>query len=67
MGVALGRVEEEVADPGAGYVLVFRGDVGEDDAGRYFRAYPPQRCFSEVFFAEVGEAEKPEDCFGNAG
>ena len=33
MGVAFGGVEDEIADPRAGDVEVFGGNVGEDDAG----------------------------------
>ena len=66
MGVAFGGVQEEVANSGARDMLVFRGYVCEDDAGCDFRADPAEGGFAEVFFTEVGEAEEPEDGFGDA-
>lgn len=65
MGVALWGVEEEVADAGASNVLAFLGDVCEDDAVGDFGAGPLGGCLLEVCFAEVGEAEEPEDGFGD--
>jgi hypothetical protein len=65
--IALGRVEEEVADAGAGDVLVLGGNVCEGDARGYFLASPVEGGGFEVRFAEVGEAEEPEDGFGDAG
>ena len=65
MRVALWCVEEEVADACAGDVLVFLGDVGKDYATCYFYAGPEEGRLLEVCFAEVGEAEQPEDGVGN--
>ena len=67
MGVAFGGVQEEVANSGAGDMLVFRGYVGEDDAGCHFGADPAEGGFAEVFFAKIWESEEPEDGFGDAG
>ena len=67
MRVALGSVEEEVADACARNVQVFGCHVGEDDAVRYVRSGPFASRLKEVLFAEIGEAEKPEDGFGQAG
>ena len=67
MGVAFGGVQEKVANSGAGDMLVLGGYVCEDDAGCDFGANPPERGFAEVFFAEVWEAEEPEDGFGDTG
>ena len=67
MGVAFGGVQEEVTNSGAGNMLVLRGYVCEDDAGCYFGANPAEGGFAEIFFAEVGEAEEPEDGFGDTG
>ena len=67
MGIAFGRVQEEITNSGAGDMLVFRGYVGEDDAGCHFGANPAEGGFAEVFFAEVWEPEEPEDGFGDAG
>ena len=66
MGVAFGGVQEEVANSGSRDMLVFRGYVCEDDAGCDFGADPAEGGFAEVFFTEVGEAEEPEDGFGDA-
>lgn len=66
MGVAFGGVEEEVADAGASDVLAFLGDVCEDDTVGDFGAGPLGGCLLEVCFAEVGEAEEPEDGFGDS-
>ena len=67
MGVTFGSVQEEVANSGAGDMLVFRGYVGEDDAGCDFGADPAEGGFAEVFFTEIWEAEEPKDGFGDAG
>ena len=67
MGVAFRGIEEEIADAGTGDVLVLGSYICEDDAGGDFGAYPAEGCFSEVFFAKIGEAEEPEDGFGDAG
>ncbi len=60
MGVALGGVEEQVADAGAGDVLLLGRDVGEDDARRDALAAPFARGAAEVRLAELGESEQPE-------
>lgn len=67
MGVAFRGVEEEIADTGTRNVLVFWGDVCEDDSRCDFGTYPAEGCFPEVFFTEVGESKKPEDGFRDAG
>lgn len=66
MGIAFGGVQEEIANSGAGDMLVFRGYVCEDDAGCHFSANPAESGFAEVLFAEVWESEEPEDGFGDA-
>ena len=60
MGVALGGVEEEVADAGAGDVLVLGGDIGEDEASGDAGPSPGVGRGPQVGFAEVGEAQQPE-------
>ena len=67
MSIAFGGVEDEIADPSAGDVEVFGGDVGEDDAGGDVLAGPEAGGVEEVVFAQVGEAEEPEDGVGDAG
>ena len=67
MGVALGSVEEEVADSGARNVLVLRCHVREYDAVRYLCRGPPAGRVEQVLLAWVREAEKPEDGVGKAG
>lgn len=64
--VALGRVEEEVADAGAGNVLVLLGYVGEEDAVRHCWPGPHPRCLFEIGFSEVGKAKQPQDCLRQA-
>ena len=67
VGVALGSVEDEVADAGARYVEVLGRDVGEDDAGSYFWRRPLPRGVQEVRLAEIWKAEEPEDGVWDAG
>lgn len=67
MGVTLGCVEEEVAYTGAGYVLLLWRYIGEEDSVSDFWAGPGVRNLLQVGLAEVGEAEEPEDGFGEAG
>ena len=67
MGVALGRVEHEVADARARDVQVLGRDVGEEDAGGDVRASPLARGREQVALAQVREAEEPEDALGDAG
>jgi hypothetical protein len=67
MGVAFGRVEEEVADARARDMLMFGGHIRKDDAGGDFLSRPLERCGFEVCLAEVGEAQKPEYCLRYAG
>jgi hypothetical protein len=62
--VALGGIEEEVADAGARDMLVLLRNVGEDDAVGDFRSRPHVGSLFEVGLAEVGEAEEPEDGVG---
>lgn len=67
MGVALRSIEEEVADAGAGDVLMFWSHIGEEDTGGDLGAGPVESGLAEVVFAEVGKAKEPEDGFGEAG
>jgi len=61
VGVALGRVEEEVAHPRPRNVLVLRCHVREEHARRHVRPRPELRRLLQVRFAQVREAQQPED------
>lgn len=63
MCVALGRVEEEIANTCTRDVLVLRSDIGEDDARSNFRPGPGKGGLLEMSFADIWKAEEPEDSF----
>jgi hypothetical protein len=62
--VTLWRIEEEVQYASARDVRALGRHVGEDDAGDDVGGCPEAREGEEVLFAQVGEAEEPEDGVG---
>ena len=67
MGIAFGGIKNEIADTSARDVEMLGRDIGEDDTGGDFRAGPFAGGGEKVGFAQVREAEEPEDGFGDAG
>ena len=56
MSVALGCVEEQIADTCPRNVLVLLSNVGKHDATGDFCACPHESCLLEVRLAKVGES-----------
>jgi hypothetical protein len=61
MRITFGGIEEQIQHGGARDVGALGRNVGEEDAGDDFGGGPGARKGEEVLFAEVGEAEEPED------
>lgn len=51
MRIALWRVEEQIAHPRAGNMLLFWCHIGKDDTARYGLAGPGFSCTSEIVLA----------------
>jgi hypothetical protein len=58
--IAFWGVEEEVADPGAGDVLVLGRDIGEDDARCDGGGGPLLSGLAQVGLSEFRKAKEPE-------
>jgi hypothetical protein len=67
MRITLWRVEEEIYYASPSDVSTFGSDVGEDDSRSDGSGCPGACEGEEVLFAEVGEAEEPEEGVGEGG
>ncbi len=67
MRIALGRVEKQIDDGSSGNVSSLGRDVGENNAGGDGCGSPCARESKEMLFAEVREAEEPENGVGEGG